>query len=245
MTTGRPARAGSISSTIGARPGAARPLPHGPGCPAARPSPRPAVRRGGRPRRAAGAPPVQGRRKKEKDKEKERERALGAPAIARPKPDLPPVPEKISLSEAVTVKELAEKLNRKSKDVIAKLLSKGVFANINQPLEPTLAVEIALEFGSEASVITFEEEAQQVAPAVDEAERPEDRPEDLRPRPPVVTVMGHVDHGKTSLLDRDSHHQRRGERARRDHASTSGPTRSRSAVGRSPSSTRPDTRRSR
>ncbi len=202
MTSGRTARASSIPSTIGARPGALRPLPGRPPMPA-RPAvapprgPTPAVR----PAPVPGTAPVQGRRKKEKDKDKERERALGAPTATRPKPDLPPVPEKIVLSEAVTVKELAEKLNRKSKDVIAKLLTKGVFANINQPLEPTLAVEIALEFGSEASVITFEEEAQQVAPTFAEVDRLEDRPEDLRPRPPVVTVMGHVDHGKTSLLD--------------------------------------------
>ena len=62
------------------------------------------------------------------------------PPVPRQKPDLPPVPEKISLSEAVTVKELAEKLNRKSKDIIAKLMTRGVLANINQPLDPAVAI---------------------------------------------------------------------------------------------------------
>jgi len=83
---------------------------------------------------------------------------------SRVKPDLPPVPEKITLSEAVTVKELAEKLNRKSKDIIAKLMTRGVLANINQPLDPTVAIEVAKEFGSAASIVTFEEEVQH-APA--------------------------------------------------------------------------------
>ena len=63
------------------------------------------------------------------------------------------------------MKELAEKLNRKSKDVIAKLISRGVLATINQPLEPDVAIDVAKEFGSEAKVISFEEEAQQSAPS--------------------------------------------------------------------------------
>jgi len=144
------------------------------------------------PPRPAGIKP----RRKKKEKRPD-------PKPARPKPELPPVPEEISLSEAVTVKELAEKLNRKSKDVIAKLLTRGVLANINQPLDPEVAVEVAKDFGSTATVLSFEEETQQkdeeVAAPVGEAQA--DRPEDLKERPPVVTVMGHVDHGKTSLLD--------------------------------------------
>ncbi len=166
--------------------------------PATRPVPPATPAVPGRPAPAARVVPVATddrakRRKKDRDQ-------AAVPTPSRPKPDLPPVPAEITLSEAVTVKELAEKLNRKSKDVIAKLIARGVLANINQPLDPTIAVAVAKEFGSEAKVISFEEEAQQATESPAAPTR-EDRAEDLQPRPPIVTVMGHVDHGKTSLLD--------------------------------------------
>jgi translation initiation factor IF-2 len=162
----------------------------------------PAAHRPGAPTPAAPhrpGPPV-GKKRRKKDKKRE----TVAPPAARPKQELPPVPASITLSEGVTVKELAEKLNRKSKDVIAKLIGRGVLATINQPLEPETAIEVAKEFGSEAKIISFEEEAQQgVAPAAEEAvaEAVEVDRSGFPERPPVVTVMGHVDHGKTSLLD--------------------------------------------
>ncbi len=164
------------------RPGAPRApgAPVAPAAPSARPGPPP--------------PPRPKRRKKDKERE-------AVPILSRPKPDLPPVPGEVTLSEAVTVKELAEKLNRKSKDVIAKLIARGVIANINQPLDPTMAIEVAKEFGSEARVISFEQETQAAA-AAETGTAPDRGPsEGTHPRPPVVTVMGHVDHGKTSLLD--------------------------------------------
>ena len=101
----------------------------------------------------------------------------------------------VMLSEGVTVKELAEKCNRPAKDVVAKLLHRGIFATINQPLDTEMAKEIAREFGFLADIVTFEEDVQIMADESGEVVG------EKLPRPPVVTILGHVDHGKTSLLD--------------------------------------------
>src|SRR5450432_3984047 len=103
----------------------------------------------------------------------------------------PPINREITISEGITVKELSEKLDVRANLVIKKLLDRGIFATINQTLDAQLATDMAREFGASTSTVTFEEEAMQ------EVELEEDA-KDLIKRPPVVTIMGHVDHGKTS-----------------------------------------------
>jgi len=107
---------------------------------------------------------------------------------------LPPIDREITISDGVTVKELSEKLGVKANLLIKKLVDRKIFATINQTMDTKLAEDLAREFGASTAKMSYEQES------VQELESTEIK-DDLDTRPPIVTVMGHVDHGKTSLLD--------------------------------------------
>ena len=170
--------------------------------------PEDAEREAERKRRGAAAPPARKEvverqdlySKKElaaqadRERYRDRDRRMPFKEQARVEPAAQKVTKRpIRIDEAITVANLAKQMGVKAGEVIKKLLLLGLAANINQALDIDTATLLASDFGFEVESVGFEEE--------DILQVQEDSPDELRPRPPVVTVMGHVDHGKTSLLD--------------------------------------------
>ena len=201
--TAPPARPAAPRPPYSTRPpvtGGPRPLPSqplrpqqpGPGVPGSRPGaptapPRPAVGRLAPPPRPMGRPGgrTSARRGPGRDSSQ-------PTAVVETPP--PPVTRTITLAEGMTVKDISDKLDVRAKEILKKLLDRRIMMTINTTLDMETATWLAREFGADVKMRSFEEDVLEVSTE-------DSQPEDQVTRAPVVTVMGHVDHGKTTLLD--------------------------------------------